>query len=479
MKDTKIYDFLSSMSNTELNRFHRFLESPYHNRNEACKTLFGILEADIRSEKKRVLDKENLYKETFPNTAYNDIKFRKLCSDLLDLGEEFLAIEVYQMNPLHQANYLLQAVHQRQLEKLINSSASKAKLLSDRQYHRPASYYYYQYEIEKNLYKLQNLEVKRASKESIQQINLEKIVQNLDYFYISEKLKYYCSLLSWNKIVSLEHQILFIKEIIQIAEKEEFHNIPPIAIYLRIYYCYIDFENENHYYELKKLIKNHIDIFPIDEAKDIMDSAINYTIQKHNRGKLDYLKENLELYKDALVKEIIFVNEEITPWAYKNIVAIALRLKEFEWTEEFIQTYANRLNLIYKENAINYNMAALYAHKREFKKVIPLLQKVEYDEEYYSLSSKSQLLISYYELKELEVLNAFIESFNIYIKRNKNISKDNKARYSNLILYTRKLVRTMYAEVSELEKLKKEISGSLSVAKSWLLEKVDELIKHG
>ena len=476
MKDTKIYDFLSNLSATELNRFHRYLDSPYHNRNVWCKELFNLLETHIRSEDETELSKYNLFAQIFNNENYDDKRFRKLCSDLLDLGEAYLAQEIYQSNPLHQANYLLQAVHQRQLEKMYNSATNTAKNLSAKQFQRPASYYYYQYEIEKNLYKLQNLEVKRASKDSIQLINLSEIVNNLDYFYISEKLKYYCSLLSWNKIVSLDHKVLFINEIIQIAEKEEFKHIPPIAIYLKIYYIYLEFSNEEHYFDLKKLISNYLDIFPIDEAKDILDSAINYTIQKHNRGKLEYLQESLDLYRASLDKEIIFVNGEITPWTFKNIITIALRLKEYEWTENFINQYGNKINKAFRQNAINYNLAFLNFHLKKYNNVIPLLQKVEYDEEYYGLDSKVQLLITYYELKELEVLSAFLDSFKIYIKRNKNIPVENKLRYSNLISYSRKIMKLEDADTIQIKKLKSEIEQSTSVAKPWLLEKLDELL---
>jgi hypothetical protein len=476
MKDTKIYDFLSQFSATELNRFHRYLESPYHNRNQWCKSLFSVLESHIRTEDESDLDKQLVYYKIFETEAYDDKRFRKLCSDLLDLGESYLALEIYQSNPLHQANYLLQAVHQRQLEKMYNSATNSVKNLSAKQFQRPASYYYYQYEIEKNLYKLQNLEVKRASKNSIQLINLSEIVNNLDYFYISEKLKYYCSLLSWNKIVSLDHKILFIDEIIQIAEKEEFKHIPPIAIYLKIYYTYIEFENEEHYFDLKKLITNNLEIFPIDEAKDIMDSAINYTIQKHNRGKLEYLQESLDLYRAAIDKEVIFVNAELTPWTFKNIITIALRLREFEWTENFIKEYSHKINIAFRENAINYNIAILNFHLKKYSAVIPLLQKVEYDEEYYSLNSKGQLLITYFELKEFEVLEPFLLSFEIYLKRNKKIPKENTVRYLKLIKLTKKLIKLKDAPDSEIIKFKEEIIQSTSVAKPWLLEKVDELL---
>ncbi|MBK7226543.1 MAG: hypothetical protein IPH96_14475 [Saprospiraceae bacterium] len=114
----------------------------------------------------------------------------------------------------------------------------------------------------------------------------------------------------------------------------------------------------------------------------------------------------------------------------KNIVTAGLRLKEFEWTANFINEYSVKINKIYRQNAINYNIATLNFYKKDFKKVIPQLQTVQYDEAYYGLDSKSQLLISYYELKEFEVLSSFCDSFRINLKEIKvsliTIKKDTK-----------------------------------------------------
>ena len=476
MKDTKVYHFLSGLTKTELNRLSKYLESPYFNRNEILLTIYYQLEQHFRNNSSAELETIGIWNQIYPQTPYHGDRFRKLCSELMDLCEAFLAQQIYDNNPLHQANYLLQAVHHKQIERMYTSATNTARNLAKKQFFKPASYYYYLYEIEKNLYKLENVELNRASKKNIEKINLEKIVSNLDYFYISEKLKYYCTLLGWNKIIALDKNLLFIQEIINIALLDEFKNIPPIAIYLKIHDTYVESENESHFFDLKFLIDKYIDIFPIDEAKDIMDSAINYTIQRINKKESSYLNESFDLYKKSLEKEILYVNGEITPWTFKNIVSIGVRQQEFDWTENFINQYGDKINKLYRLNAINYNLANLYFYKKEFNKVIPLLQKVEYEEIYYSLDAKALTISTYYELDEYMFLGSFFESFKNYLTRNKNISQSNKIRYLNLIKYTKKLVESSQYSKTKLLKLKEDIKADSSIGKNWLLEKVDELI---
>ena len=251
--------------------------------------------------------------------------------------------------------------------------------------------------------------------------------------------------------------------------------IPAIAIYYQIYLTFIDPTDESHYFNLKNLIKNQLHLFPQEEARDIMNSAINYTIQKQNQGLLKFSLENFELWKEALKRNVVLINDELSPWSFKNIVTLALRLNEYEWTEHFIKDYGIKINKEFRENAINYNQAILFFYKKEYNKAIPLLQKVQFDEVNYGLGAKALLLATYYELDEFDALDSFYESFKIFVNRNKNITDDIKKSYIQLIKLT-KLLTESNSDKLKLQKIKNEIQNSQATSKKWLLEKVDELL---
>ncbi len=467
---------METLSPVELNRLSRYLESPYFNRNEKLLKIYYAIELDTRSGDSKVLTKASIWETIYPNEPYQDEKFRKHCSQLMDLTEAWLAQEIFEENSLHKAKYLLEAVHEKQLERLYSSAVNSARTNIARQVLKPATFYYYIYELESLLYKLERIEEKRIGKKNIDKINLTTIVNNLDYFYIAEKLKYYCTLLSWSKIITIKDTSLFIEDIIRIAQKDELKSIPPIAVYLRVYFTLTDSAKEDHYYELKKLIYQYIHIFPREEAKNIYDAAINYSIQKINNKETKFITELYELYKSALENEILLVNNEMSQWTFKNIVSNALMLKEYEWTEDFIKNYSVKLNEKVRNNAVTFNLASMFFSKGNFKEVLKALQEVQYDEIFYSINSRSYMIRAYYELDEMNALSSFLESFNIYLNRNKEISKIQKTIYLDLIKFTKKLINSNSKSKEELIKLKIEIENSSPVGKSWLLEKVDELI---
>ncbi len=473
MNDSKLSTFLKSLSNKELKRFRKYLESPYFNTHDKIFQLFELFEANILSNETIPLVKEKVWKDLYPEKPYDYAFLRKLLHNLYELGENFLAQQIFDESPAHRSNYLLQMLHRKQMTEFFNSAITSGINQLKKEPNRPGTYYYDLYSIEKYHYILENLESARMQKESIQKLNLVDIDMNLNYFYFAEKLKYYCLLLSWSKMTHVEKNVSLIPEIITEIKNQDYLNIPAIAIYYQIYLTYLEPDTEQHFDKLKELIKKYIHLFPPEDSRDVINAAINYTIQKHNGGKLSFLYENLLLYKEGLEKGIIFSNGELSHWAYKNIVTIALRLNEFNWVEEFIETYGNRINKEYRDNAINYNKALLHFYRKEYDKAIPLLQKVQFDEVNYGLGAKSLLLATFYELDEIDALNSFYESFKLFVQRNKNITEERKKSYLQLIKFTKKLT-DLSIDREQVQKLKNEIQSSQAMSKKWLLEKVEE-----
>ncbi|MEM1322695.1 MAG: hypothetical protein AAGG75_20690, partial [Bacteroidota bacterium] len=358
MYKNKLYSILTHFDKIEQNRLRKYLISPYFNRNETLVALFDLLIVHINKQKERELDKMEVWKHLFQDSAYDDVRYRKLFSDLLKLVEGFLAHQVYDENPIHMATYLIEAVGRKKMERLYNSTMKTARRLSKQQFFKPANYYFYQYQIERNFYEAAQLELDRSSK-----TNIEDIMNNLDYFFLAEKLKYYCSILSRQNVVSFKYELLFLEEILSHINKHNYENVPPIAIYYQIYLTQTDDNNTDHYFKLKDLLEKHSREFPINEAERIYTYAINYCISKINKGKQLFLKEFLEL-NEAILEKGILADGQLSPWRFQNIVVVALRLGNFNWTEEFINKYQHKLSEAFRENAVTYNTARLYWYQK-------------------------------------------------------------------------------------------------------------------
>jgi len=474
MQNTKVFTILQYFSKYELNSLRKFVLSPYFNVNEDLMRLFDLYLALLDKPDREISREEAWQQIVIDGRPYDDVRYRKYNSDLLKLVEAFLAQKVYEENPIREANHLIEAVSRRKMVKLYNTVMSSARRLSDRQHYKSAQYYYYQYQIEKNYYEILIHGQKRLDK-----TNVEYIVENLDRFYLAEKLRYYCSVLTTKYIHSHEYKLLFLEEIVGHVEQYGYHDVPAISIFYQIYLTITQSEERRHFDALITLINEHISLFPKDEALEIYTYSLNYCIRNINQGKHTWLQEYVDLYEQILKNEIIdFGDEEYGPWHFKNIVTAASRLGRLAWVEKFIYKYYQTLPPDYRENALSFNLAQLNFYKKNYGEVISLLHRVEYEDFTYNLNSKVYLMLSYYELDEIEPLLSLMDSFRVYLQRNTKIPAARKRNYGNLIKYLKKLTRIYPGDKEALNKLLKEMDeqeGTI-VNAPWLREKIAEMM---
>ena len=472
MQNSKLYSILEYFDKYEQNRLRKFITSPYFNKNVAIISLFDLLVNHINNRKDSDFSKEDLWSKIYKNSNFDDVLFRKNCSDLLKLIESYLAQQVYEGNPIHKANFLIEGVGDRKMTKLFNSSIRAARRLSNQQLYRTTDYYLGQYQLERTLYDLKELGHDRTTKK-----NVEAILDNLDRFYLSEKLRYSCTALSQQALVSLEYKLLFIEEILEHIQKYGYEDVPPIAIYNQIYLTNAESNDTDHYFKLMNLLENYGDLFPKSEAEFIYGFALNYCIKKINEANQVFLEEYFNVFVILLDKELIINDGELSPWHFRNIIVAALRLRKFEWTENFIDYYQKYLPEKMRENAVSYNTAQLYFSQKKFEEVISLLRNVEYEDITYNLNSKTMLLSTYYEMDEIEPLYSLMDSFRTYLSRHNDLSTVKRKPYAKLIKYIKKLTRLMPGDKKGIEKIKLELKsegGNVS-SLSWLKEKIAEL----
>ena len=472
MRETKLYKALVQLSRTELNRLQRFIISPYFNRNAAIIKLFEWIKDDLKDEHTKDISKEDLWSLCFSKAEkFDDARFRKLQSDLLKLVEDYYAQEAYEANPIHKARYLLESINSKKLEKLESTAIKAAMKYSEEQALRPASYYYNKYQIEQSSYILKRHKAERTTK-----TNIENIVTNLDRFYLAEKLRYFSSILAHQHFVAVNYKMLFIEEIIEHVQNNDYNDVPAILIYYQILLTFKEPENRSHYDLLSEYLKKYIHLFPEFEAKEILDGVLNYCIIRMNAGEEIYVREAFNLYVNSLESGLLLVHGQITPWSFKNIVTAGLRLKEFEWVENFLKKYSQLLDSKFRENAVTFNYAQFYFYKKEYKKVIEQLSKVEYEDFTYSLNSKTLLMASYYELDEYEALNSFLDTFRLYIDRNKKLTQGKGKHYKTTIAIVKKLTKINPGSTKEIDKLEQEVlSAHGMVSKNWILDKLANL----
>ncbi len=471
INDTKLFKVLKKFDKYEQNKLRKYVSSPYFNRDQHLLKLYNTIVLKINKNSSEHIYKKQLWKAMKTDRPYDDVRFRKYCSDLLKLVQGYLSQQFFEDSSFYRNNFLLQEIKKRKLEELYNSSLRAAKRdVNDSIGVHPDAFLEL-FQIEERYFEIIDFETKRHLIS-----NLDEMDGYLNSYFISRKLEIICSAIYRSSQYSHDYNIQFVDQIIEFVNNIEYKNYPYIAIYYHILLTLIHQEDDEYYYKLKDEIEKNIDRFEIEEIDKVYTYVLNYCFGKINKGRQEFLEEVFYVYKSLIDRNLILENNQITPWRFKNITLIALRLGKFKWTESFIIDFKEKLQEDFRENAVRYNLALLYFYLKKYEKVIQQLQFVEYEDPAYNLDSKAMLIGSYYELDELEPLYSLFESFRAYLNRHKDIPEERRKRYLNLIKFTRRLTKIDPRDKQALEKLKKDIQSSEGVVSiKWLNEKISEL----
>ena len=478
MKEKKILSALAGLTIYELNSFSKFIHSPYFNVNQTLIDYYNLLEKYIKDGHTDLLTNEGIWGHLYKSEPYNNQKFLKLSSDLVSQLEDFLAEEEYRHLKSLRACHKLSGAGRRNLNKLYNGILSDIARLDKQELDQSSEFYLNKYQIEKNIFSLKTENEKKNEKFEINaELNISKISENLDVFYVAEKLRQYCTLLTWKKMYALNIEMSNMDFVLSNATISPISNIPSIKLYYIMHLTIEDETDTNHFFTLKDLIKKYIHIFPLDEQKEIYATAISYCINKVNKGDFSFQVETFLMYKETIDNNNLLVGGIISQTDFRNVVFFSLRVNEFDWAESFIYQYSQYLDPKYKDNAVEFSLARLEFYRKNYGKVLDHLNKVNYEDVWYNLNAKTLQLAAYYELDEYDALESLLQAYKMYIRREKSLSPSRKIHYQKLIKFTAALTKINAKDKIKVQKLKEEIENTKGVvSKPWLLEKVEDML---
>lgn len=456
MDNSKLGDLLSLLNSREMKKLTAFVASPYFNRQPLLVELLSCWQTDI-------LDKEEVWKRLLPAAPFDDLKLRHLMADLMRLVERFLAVEEIEDRPgLVRAN-LLRALRRRRADKVYTFTANKFKRRPPYRFSSTDAF------LEAHLVHQEHNAWLESRDLRSGETNLQPTLTSLDTFFLFSKLKYSCTVLNNRQVIDTTEQNILLDEILLHLSKHSYDHIPPIAIYHAIHAMLSSPEEESHYHKVVVLLQEHGHSIQASEARYMYTFALNHCVGRINQGHSEYLREIFGLYQACLTAGFLFEEGELSPWNYKNIVAVGLRLGEYTWTEDFIKSYRPFIPEALRENAFTYNLARLHFYRHEYSDVLRLLQQVEYEDLFYNLDSKVMLLKVYFEMEEVEALDSLIDSFRIFLRRSKLISTKHRTNYLNLTRFVKKLSRLRPGDAKGLEKIRGEVKGTDQLADAdWL-----------
>ncbi|MBX7202193.1 MAG: hypothetical protein K1X77_03910 [Bacteroidia bacterium] len=475
MHGSKLILLLKTLNKKEIKDFQLFAGASFFNKNEKLQVFLEHLSGFHPQFEQEQLEKTLFFKKFYPKETYSDQKIRYLLSDLTKLLEDFIAYQEYQKDAFRKKYHLASGLLERNQDKFFLQELESLQQMNAGNQMRDHAYYFNQQQISEISYEHTSEKRNRAFDSSLQ-----ALIDNLEIAYLVKGLRFYCEMINRRNILSVEYNLRFFDQVMQYIRQGQFDDIPAIRIYKMIYISLTEAGNHENYLALLDELAKSSQLFSSRELRGMYVFAQNDCIRRINRGDKGALNEIFFLYQTMVSQGLIYEGQFVSQPDFKNIVTTGLRLGEVAWVSDFIARYKEKLNPEYSENAFTYSMAWVHFARKEYDKALRMLLRVEFNDVYYHLDSKSLLMKVYFELDEYEAFLSLTDAFKVYLKRNRFISESQRTTYSNFIKLIYKLIRVKLGKETMGLPIHQEILSTKPAADlAWLEQKSIELLtKH-
>ena len=469
MYQSRLVEVFRILDKKDLRALEKFVHSPFFNQRQDVNELFNYLRKLHPFNSDKGLGREEVFREVFPGQKYDEKQLGYVFSFLFKTVKKYLAYQELAEDEVQHQTQLCIALRKRGAKRIFESEMKLAEKMLKSQPLRNPDFHFSEYQISLEKYQI-NIGHSRNQTEIFQELS-----NRFAYYFIANRLRISSAALSYRTIFQSDSQQLLLDDILRHVEENDYSHVPAISIYYHTYKALTEKNSEPYFYKLRELIKAHHHCFTKQEARDIYVLTINYCIRQIHGSNNEYLNVLFDIYKEGLANEVFVNNGIISRFTYKNIALTGLRMKEYNWVEQFLIDYKDKLEAQYRESTFNYNLAILYYRKPDYTKAMKLLQQSDFDDSLLNLNARQMLLTIYYSEKEYDALHSHLDSFKNYIYRHKELGYHRNFNL-NLIRFTRKLLQLNSFDHAAIASLREEIQSTKEVAeKSWLLEQLDDI----
>ncbi len=477
MKNSKLLTLLNHLTTNELKRLDLYLQSPFfieekkrelHKR--ACSLFFYVLE---RRGETKDLTKEELFAYIYSKETFKAIKINQLMAYLVKKIEQFI-IHIREnkddyVNNIRQKQVLLDFYIEKNLNKWYDAQKRDIEKLQRQVTIRNSDFYFYQFLVECSYAKLISRQTNRKEKASS-----KELVNSLKYYYILSLLDVACIVKRGFTFDSDDFKL--IKDNLEQVKNVNDKVIPSIEIYQYALELIEGEERDNTYVIFKKVFMEYHTCFFQNEARNLFMYGLNYCIKHLNKSREEYYEECWELYRLGIENKILYVDKKIMPPDLKNIITLSLRLKKYDWAEEFLNQHKNKIQAANPKEIYSFNLANVFFYQQKYSKVHQILASLKCKDIFYDLAMRRLEIKVFYEQEEIELLYSKINAYRVFIHRTKNIDKNSKEMNNNFLNLLGKLIKTIPRDKKQLEILEKELQKTSKLAeRKWIIAKLEEL----
>jgi hypothetical protein len=472
MKQSKLITLLQKLSSGEMARLELFLQSPFFNQSEKVLRFFLALKEYHPGFPEEKISKRSFLEAHFPGEITEN-KLPPLMTKLLRLSERFLSIEQWEKDEIEQAYHLLEAYEKLELPLHYKAIKRKTSQLLQNRKARDTTYFY------QNLRnRLQDLYHAGSAVRDFRP-DLQQTMDALDIYFLSMKMFLASEMKDAEHTLSIQYNKRFPSGILEWFDSAPFHSIPLLRAH-RLFRAFLEKETTATYQELRQLLLEKEAQFSSTDLYYFYVGMLNYQARKINRtASAEAYEEYLSINEFMLEKGWLFQKGMLSPWIYKNLVTVALKVGKSEWAETFMEKYRSFLPKEYEHDIYHYAKADYLFHQGKPESAQQGLLRLSPRDVILNINVRSLLIRIYFETGQDELLFSFLEATRVYLIRNKLLDEDRRKQMLRFVELTAKIARIPVFEKEKYQRLLQQIPAPKEVMhQKWLLSQLNQRLKN-
>ncbi len=480
MNNSKLVETLSAFNPDELERLGRFLQSPYFQESLLADDewrLYELLRDHLAGKTQQDLDKKAVFTQVFPDTSFVKGKLEKKMSALFKQVQRFIIQEqnTQSRSSFQESMALARFYRGKDLLRLYHITFASLQKAQTKISRRDKDFYYNEFLIYREIAEFKSLQNNRN-----EDLSLPATLNSLDIYYLVTKLEYAYGLLSLREFqtpIDARESLELLESVTSHLEKSSYLKVPLIEIYHTAILVLKDTEDESAFNRLRELLEEHRETIPTIEEKALRALCRNYCVHRFNRGEQHYLELAYNFYREDLERGLLYYNNGLTPGLMRNVSAVGLKQKQYDWVLNFLQNHRKRIiGVEDQEEIYQFNLAHYYFELKDYDMTLQSLSD-HYNDLYYRISAKRLEIKVYYE-QESVLLEPKMDAFKVFIHRlsRKKLLHNHREGNNNFINALRQIITPgVFKNDKRIARVAKRIrEQDVIIEKYWLLEKLKE-----
>lgn len=476
---------ISSFNKHEIREFTRFVNSPFFNGRKDSARFWGVVKKfypDFTSEN---LTAEFIFRKIYPDRKFDIAEVRRLSSYTLKLAEQYLSYKGLKNDPF----YFDLSLSIQYSERGLYSRSQKQLEIADRKHSAAKGdyefYFWKRYLIERHKNSLYSY----TGNDHLASDSIITRTDMFSYHTIAVMCRSLISLFINEKNFNTDYTKSNFYQLVKNMDVDKFINsltennndfYPVLAAEYYQTMALIEPENENYYFKFKEVINGNLEMFTHLERINFYSIFEAVCTLKIENGDERFAGDLFEVYKRMLAEGLYSYQPqgEFILRIFRNIVHMAILLKQYNWLEQFINDYSPKLPADSRQNMKDLADALLFFERGQFGLSLNKLNRIDYEIFHFKIDIKNLQLKLFYELGYHEELISAADTYRHFIMNNRFISNRYKVLCSGFVNYLTKInkLRTDEFSMDNCEFIRNEIESSGGyLNKQWLLDKVDEI----